>query len=495
MLNTLNFEQLKIIADALQPAATDFKNNRLDWMRWDEYSQQNEIRKDIVLRVKTKLGFSIFVVFGGNRSGKTELGAGVVAEIFGTMWQKRIWCATLSDISIKVQQRKLNSLIRKKDIRYGDFNDVRGWKNNIITSRTNSYINFKTYEQGRVSFQGDDLDVIWLDEECPWDIFQECIARITDRNGILLLTFTALMGFTRLVNFLWGTDNPDVKTTILTIQMNPFIGKAEKERFMRLVDPDEYESRIEGKPHLKQGLIYKEFSQLHQIDDFDALNQAILNPDEWKISEGIDPHERTPHHWIRFAYHIPKDRLYVIDCLKAPQESMLIKDFSRMLNAKRVFSPRKKFEIEYCQIDTSSMKPDVIVKQNENDEQENVCTIRTEFFKHGINTVLVQKDNALGINLVKGRLKFDKNIEGKIIRAPKLFVFKSCVGVIAEFMRYSWDSYVSASRSERKEQLNSPLKKDDHYMDIIKYECIKRNTGRVETIDTVYEEIYEGTGY
>ena len=62
-----------------------------------------------------------------------------------------------------------------------------------------SALTLKTYEQGRESFQAAEVDVIWLDEECPEDIYSECLIRTMTTKGIVMLTFTPLKGLTPLV--------------------------------------------------------------------------------------------------------------------------------------------------------------------------------------------------------------------------------------------------------------------------------------------------------
>lgn len=66
-----------------------------------------------------------------------------------------------------------------------------------------SIIGFKSYDQGRRSFQGTGKDVIWLDEECPEDVYNECLIRTMTTDGVLLVTFTPLLGMTHFIqNFL-----------------------------------------------------------------------------------------------------------------------------------------------------------------------------------------------------------------------------------------------------------------------------------------------------
>ena len=69
----------------------------------------------------------------------------------------------------------------------------------------NSVPTFKSYNQRREAFQGTDMDVIWLDEEPPMDIYSECLMRTMVTGGLVMLTFTPLLGLTELVlSFLPG---------------------------------------------------------------------------------------------------------------------------------------------------------------------------------------------------------------------------------------------------------------------------------------------------
>lgn len=62
-----------------------------------------------------------------------------------------------------------------------------------------STIGLKSYDQGRRVFQGTAKHWIWLDEECPIDVYGECLIRLMTTRGILLLTFTPLLGMSEVV--------------------------------------------------------------------------------------------------------------------------------------------------------------------------------------------------------------------------------------------------------------------------------------------------------
>src|SRR6185369_8639091 len=57
-----------------------------------------------------------------------------------------------------------------------------------------SYLGFKSYDQGRRKFQGTSKHLIWLDEEPPSDVYDECMIRLMNTNGLMLCTFTPLLG-------------------------------------------------------------------------------------------------------------------------------------------------------------------------------------------------------------------------------------------------------------------------------------------------------------
>lgn len=62
-----------------------------------------------------------------------------------------------------------------------------------------SLLGFKSYDQGRKKFQGTAKHVIWEDEEPPEDVHSECILRLMTTSGLLMLTFTPLMGISTVV--------------------------------------------------------------------------------------------------------------------------------------------------------------------------------------------------------------------------------------------------------------------------------------------------------
>ena len=61
-----------------------------------------------------------------------------------------------------------------------------------------SLLGFKSYQQGRKSFQGTAQDIIHLDEEPPQDVHTESLTRLATTKGCQILTFTPLNGLTEV---------------------------------------------------------------------------------------------------------------------------------------------------------------------------------------------------------------------------------------------------------------------------------------------------------
>lgn len=59
-----------------------------------------------------------------------------------------------------------------------------------------SFLQFRSYDQGRVAWQGTERDIGWCDEEPPQDIYTELLLRTMTTQGLVLATFTPLNGLT-----------------------------------------------------------------------------------------------------------------------------------------------------------------------------------------------------------------------------------------------------------------------------------------------------------
>lgn len=167
-----------------------------------------------------------------NRVGKTQLGAYEISchmtGEYPEWWPGRVfdhpvkvWCAgdtgkTVRDI---IQLELLGppgeygtgmipgEAIEKTTPKHGLPDAVEGIYVKHKSGGTSS-ASLKSYDQGRRSFQGTAIDAIWLDEECDMSIYSECLLRTMTTGGVVMVTFTPLMGITDVVKSFY----PDLGT-------------------------------------------------------------------------------------------------------------------------------------------------------------------------------------------------------------------------------------------------------------------------------------------
>lgn len=79
-------------------------------------------------------------------------------------------------------------------------------------------IRFKTYEMGRKAFQGEPVDVCWLDED-PGDdeVYGECLARLTTTRGKIIVTMTPMLGLSP-VRKRFKEKTPGTAEVVMTIE-------------------------------------------------------------------------------------------------------------------------------------------------------------------------------------------------------------------------------------------------------------------------------------
>jgi len=220
-------------------------------------------------------------IFGGNRSSKTLSGTIKVIKKCIDNPKTDAWAATWADMSVPVQQKEYWRWLPKDKtiIKYASFSEQRGFTNRIIQFQNGSVIRFKTYDQGRESFQGANKDIIHLDEEPPQEIVSECKARLIDRNGTILRTMTPLNGITYTYDevVLNEANDPEVTYWYFNSDFNPYIDQEAQTRIINSFAPKEAEVRQTGHfINLTTGNAYYTFDENNIVDSFTYMNNRPL---------------------------------------------------------------------------------------------------------------------------------------------------------------------------------------------------------------------------
>ena len=154
-----------------------------------------------------------------------------------------------------------------------------------------SVLKLRSYDQGRRIFQGTEEDFVWMDEECPYDVYEEALVRLMTTGGIFILTFTPLSGLTELVkSFLDSCHNQDINDPSeprYQVQAGwdhaPHLSNAQKERLAMTLKlkPHQLRARKHGIPSLGAGAVYP-------IDLEDVKVKPFMIPAYWPKGYGLD---------------------------------------------------------------------------------------------------------------------------------------------------------------------------------------------------------------
>lgn len=172
----------------------------------------------------------------------------------------------------------------------------------------------KTYEQGWQKWQGTAPHVVWLDEE-PDDymIYSEAQTRILSSRGIILVTFTPLLGVTDLVqHFQEGGDGIYLKGA--TWDDAPHLGEEDKARLANSYRDHERDARTKGVPMMGEGAVFP-------VPDEQIKVQPFEIPAYWAQIKGCDFGIDHPAAGAHIAWDRDKDTIYLIDCYRKANET------------------------------------------------------------------------------------------------------------------------------------------------------------------------------
>lgn len=237
--------------------------------------------------------------FGGNRSGKTEVGVAdsllfatgahpirsehrkppVFIRYIGTSWEDGIK---------RVIHKKFKQMTIRKHLKGGSWATAYSEKSRTLTFKNGSIMSFMTSEQDVNKHGGDDVDAVYIDEHLPLKYYNENLMRLIDRNGYMVGTMTPELGVT------WEADHvkypPEgvlVEHWFFHTEKNPHISKEGVAMVVASIkDPLLRKAKLYGEFVPLTGMVYPMYKpNLLMIQDFDI-------PYHWGRTCIIDPHLR-----------------------------------------------------------------------------------------------------------------------------------------------------------------------------------------------------------
>ena len=193
-------------------------------------------------------------------------------------------------------------------IRHGGGGDVQAGQ---------SYVGFKSYDQGREKFQSETLDVVWLDEEPEEDIYDESLTRTATTGGFSMMTFTPLQGMSKVVVRYLLEKSADRHVTVMTIDDVEHYSPEQKAKVIAAYPAHEREARANGVPVLGSGKIFPVEESIIKVEPFQI-------PKHWKRICGLDFGWTHPTAAAWLAFDADTDTVYVYDCYRVKEQPVAV---------------------------------------------------------------------------------------------------------------------------------------------------------------------------
>jgi phage terminase large subunit-like protein len=196
-----------------------------------------------------------------------------------------------------------------------------------------STLQFKSFQQGWEVFQGDEPHMVWLDEQ-PRDnenerrIFSECQTRVLTSHGIIMVTFTALLGRTEMVEH-FEQGGPGVYMDTATWHDVPHLNEHEKDRLRAGYPVAEIETRTMGGVMMGEGRVFS-------VPEADILCAPFHIPPHFAIIKGIDFGVQHPAAVVTIAWDRDKDTIYLT---RAWKQVCKTDEHAAEINAADVWAP------------------------------------------------------------------------------------------------------------------------------------------------------------
>lgn len=398
-------------------------------------------------------------------SGKTEEAAEYTLDRAQARPKQRIWaCAETFSDSVNIQQRKIWKLLPKNRIKYGFYDEINGFANRKVKLDNGSLIIFKSYDQGPAAFAQDDCDLIWNDEEPPFDIYREQRMRLIDRNGEMIISMTSVKGVTDLIADIFedgdvldsrysdivketlpvAVEKNGIKFYMLWTIDNPYIDQDRLKYEITLMTRDEIKSRIHGIPVNLSGKIYLSFNKrIHVIPFDDAPTDNVC------LYHVLDPHDRKP--WVMkwIAFHIT-GTAYCVDEYPNRNFNEMISDdktyddYASIIREKEE-TLRSIYGVPVIKrlFDPNSGNKTIRKAERESETGKSATTIKKEMASRGFKFHDSIDDIEAGHLKVREVLDY-KMKDGQIIKQPQYFITENCQNSIRHLSRYSRKDIMTA---------------------------------------------------
>lgn len=443
---------------------------------WEPTKPQVDAVREFTGDIKT------FIVRGGNRSGKTELGAAItmawalgkeyfrdekawewvkdlpIPEAPNNIWVVGLDFPTLRDVIWReklLQGRNHPGLVPKDSLERPPNNtDFQ------IFFKNGSVITGKSADSGREKFQSASVDLIWIDEEPEKAIYDECYQRTADCAGKILVTLTPLVDIASGVREPWVYDlyddvkkgSRDTRFTKLSVLDNPYVPETEKQKLKeKWSGHPEEQARLFGDFVQRSGLVYNLWNPAkHLVKPFPV-------PRDWTRVVSLDPANTGITAAVWGAVEPGTNNLFLYR--EYYQSNLTISEHS-----KNILLRNRGDVIDFWMIDK---------KWGSQREGQQHKTGQQLYRDCGLPVRLAEVDEDYGLQISKEYVQASLDATS---RHPKVYVFDDLHKFRHEVEHYTWATF---DRGEKKGlSKEKPVKRNDHLMNAFQYLCAGRFKGR-----------------
>jgi phage terminase large subunit-like protein len=323
-----------------------------------------------------------------------------------------------------------------------------------------SSLTCKSADSGREKMQSASVDLVWIDEECDVEVFDELYQRTVDCGGKILLTLTPLSdvgsGARRPWVFdlhkEWKQGRKDLVFIQLSALDNPFIPEAEKQKLKeKWAGHPEERARLYGDFIKRSGLVYPMWDREKHV-----LKRQSL-PHEWRRIVSIDPAATgvTAAVWAAIS---PRNDVYIYRVYY--ERDAIVSE-----HAKNILLRNGQDRIDIWLIDPvwGAARNAETHKQGYQLYRENGCPVR-----------LAPRTEDYGRDIMAEYLSAALEPSS---RNPKLFLVGELPEWTDEIEGYVWDVYAKGQLKGMNK--GKPTKRNDHLMNATQYLLSLRPKARI----------------
>lgn len=168
---------------------------------------------------------------------------------------------------------------------------------------------FKSYAQGRQRWQANTVDGVWFDEEPPLEIYTEGITRTNVTMGPVILTFTPLLGMSKVVMRFHQPDENDPgrldrHRTTMALEDVGHYSPEDRARIVASYPEHERDARTKGIPVLGSGVVFP-------VHEGDIRTDPVLIPPHWVRLGGMDFGYDHPFAAVEMCWDKDADVIYI----------------------------------------------------------------------------------------------------------------------------------------------------------------------------------------